>query len=112
MSGLDVKPHEAAFGQPGHAQGGMRRIDGNAQFFGHNPAYMMQGQPGSRGFHSDHNTQPMPMPGSNLQFDELLAQEEWANSFIDPALGMANGRQPVHGHAHFAGQGPGMGGWR
>jgi hypothetical protein len=51
------------------------------------------------------------MAGSNMQFDDLMSQDEWANSFLDPTLGLNNG-QVYGGRAPYGASAQGMGGWR
>lgn len=89
---MDLKGHPAMFAPTSMPNGsGRQQTDNEAQLFGPMPMYMMQGAQQYRGY----PPQPgMQMPGSsNVQFDELLNQEDWSQSFMDPALNMGNGRQ-------------------
>ncbi|KAL6157754.1 Gypsy retrotransposon integrase-like protein 1 [Exserohilum turcicum] len=88
---MDPKGHAAMFAPTSMPNGqGRHQTDTEAQLFGPMPMYMMQGAQQYRGY------QPQPgmqMPGPNsVQFDELLNQEDWSQSFMDPALSMGNGR--------------------
>jgi hypothetical protein len=72
---------------------GRHMSDNEAQLFGPMPMYLMQGAQQYRGY----PPQPgMQMPGENMQFDEMMGQEDWAQTFMDPALTMNSGR-PAHG---------------
>lgn len=86
MSGIDVK---SQYAPPGFA----RRPDGEAQMYGQMPMYMMQQQQQRGGY----PPQPQPHQGSpnvhltsnNIQFDDLMTHEEWANTFLDPNMQFA-----------------------
>lgn len=74
--------------------GGQGRLqsDNEAQLFGPVPMYLMQGTQQYRDFSPQLG---MPMPGpNNVQFDELLNQGDWSQSFMDPSLNMGTGRPP------------------
>ncbi|XP_014560655.1 hypothetical protein COCVIDRAFT_34294 [Bipolaris victoriae FI3] len=91
-SGIDVKGHPPMFA-PTSMPGGQGRPqnDNEAQLFSNIPMYLMQGAQQYRTY---------PQPGMqiqgphNVQFDDLLTQEDWSHSFMDPALTMGNGRPP------------------
>jgi hypothetical protein len=101
LSGVDAKSQSAAYPPPSSG-----RHDSEAHLFG--PMYMMQG---AQGGYQPHGGSPnVHMPGNGLQFDELMTQEEWANTFLDPSLSLINHRPTFNGNSHF-GSGPGMGGW-
>jgi hypothetical protein len=80
-----------------------RHIDNEAQIFTSTPMYMMQGSQQYRGYPPQHG---MPMHASNMPFDELMHQEDWSQSFMDPALNMNDGRHPL-GTQQFS-----QNGWR
>jgi hypothetical protein len=81
--------------------------DNEAQLYGPMPMYLMQGAQQYRGgYPSQPGGQHMQMPGSNVQFDDLLNQEDWSQQFMDPALNMNNPRPPL-GNAQFS-----QHGWR
>ncbi|KAE8849858.1 hypothetical protein PTNB73_01134 [Pyrenophora teres f. teres] len=102
-SSMDPKGHPALFAPTSIPSGPGRHMNDNeAQLFGPMPMYLMQGAQQYRGY----PPQPgMQMPGpNNMQFDELMTHEDWAQSFMDPALNMNNGRPPLSNH-HFSQQG-------
>lgn len=109
-SGIDMKPYPAIF-----APGSMpsRRHESEAQLFGPMPMYLMQAAQAQRG-HPLHSGSPSMhhIPGQNMQFDELLNQEEWAQAFMDPGMGLPSSRTPFGGNPQFQSPGPGIGGWR
>jgi hypothetical protein len=108
---IEMKSHPTGFAPSAIPP---RRHDSEAQLFGGMPMYLMQGAQAPRGYPL-HSGSPSlhSMPGQNMQFDDLLNQEEWSHSFIDPGLGMPNSRTPFGGNSHFAPPGSGMsGGWR
>jgi len=106
---IDPKLQSASFAASGHGLSGVRRADSDVQLFGHNsmPVYLMQGQQALRGYQPHVGSPSVHLADNNLQFDDIMNQDEWANSFLDPALGLSNGR-PVQ----YAQQGSGMGAWR
>jgi hypothetical protein len=109
MPGME-KTHPAQFASPGFGTNHPRR-DGDVQLFGQMPMYLMQGQ-AQRGY-SPHNGSPnVHLPNNNLQFDDLLTQDEWANTFLNPNMGLNNSQAQFGGRGQFAPQGQGMGGWR
>lgn len=111
---IDMKSHTAGFAPGTMPPGLQRRHESEAQLFGGIPMYLMQGAQAPRGYPL-HSGSPSlhSIPGQNIQFDDLLNQEEWSQSFIDPSLGMPNLRTPFGGNSHFAPPGSGMGGgWR
>ncbi|KAF2032377.1 hypothetical protein EK21DRAFT_60926 [Setomelanomma holmii] len=113
MSGVDMKSHPAPFAPPGF--GAPRRPHSDVQLYGSMPMYMMQGGQPSRGYAPHTGSPNVHLPSNNLQFDDLLNQEEWANTFLDPSMGMNNGQPqfPGNNRSQFAPQqGQGMGGWR
>jgi hypothetical protein len=104
-SSMDLKGQPAMFAPTSIPNGSGRHLnDSEAQLFGPMPMYLMQGAQQYRGY----PPQPgMQMPGANMQFDEMMGQEDWAQSFMDPALTMNNGRPPHGGNQQFA-----QHGWR
>jgi hypothetical protein len=113
MSGIDVKSHPAPYAPPGFGPPHPRRPDGEVQLFGQMPMYLMQGQgQDQRGFQAPNGSPNVHLPSSNLQFDDLMSQDEWANSFLDPSLGLNNGQAPYGGRSQYGAPGQGMGGWR
>jgi len=76
MSGIDVKSFPTS---------GFRRPDADTQMFGQMPMYMQQ-RPTYQGSPNAHLT------SNNIQFDDLMTHEEWANTFLDPNMAFA-GRQ-------------------
>jgi hypothetical protein len=89
-SSMDPKGQSAMFAPTSMPNGPGRHMNDNeAQLFGPMPMYLMQGAQQYRGY----PPQPgMQMPGANMQFDEMMGQEDWAQTFMDPALTMNNGR--------------------
>jgi hypothetical protein len=113
MSGIDVKSHPAPYAPPGFGPPHPRRPDGEVQLFGQMPMYLMQGQgQDQRGFQAPNGSPNVHLPSSNLQFDDLMSQDEWANSFLDPSLGLNNGQARYGGRSQYGAPGQGMGGWR
>jgi len=103
-SSVDPKSHPALFAPTSMPNVQVRHMNDNeAQLFGPMPMYLMQGAQQYRGY----PPQPgMQMPGpNNMQFDELMTHEDWSQSFMDPALSMNNGRQPLSSNQHFSQQG-------
>jgi hypothetical protein len=113
MSGVDIKPHPAAYAPPGFGHNQSRRPEGDVQLFGQMPMYLMQGGQAQRGYQPHSGSPNVHLPSNNLPFDDLMTQDEWANAFLDPSLSMNNGGQgQFGGRPQFAAQGQGMGGWR
>ncbi|KAF3008530.1 hypothetical protein E8E13_006259 [Curvularia kusanoi] len=112
-SGIDMKSYPAIFPAGSMPTSTLRRHDSEAQLFGPMPMYLMQAAQSQRG-HALHSGSPSlhHMPGQNMQFDELLNQEEWAQTFMDPGMGLPSSRTPFGAHAQFQPPGPGAGGWR
>lgn len=111
MSGIDIKSHPAMFGPTSMPTGPGRRMnDSEVQLFGPMPMYLMQGGQAHRGYPPHAGAPHMQVPGQPMQFDDLLNHEEWAQTFLDPSLGLNNGRPPFNGNAQYGQQGPGM--WR
>lgn len=92
-SSVDMKGHPAMFAPTSMPSGpGRMQHDNEAQLYGPVPMYLMQGAQQYRGYPPQLG---MQMPGpNNVQFDELLNQADWSQSFMDPALDMGNGRPP------------------
>ncbi|KAJ4361970.1 Gypsy retrotransposon integrase-like protein 1 [Neocucurbitaria cava] len=114
MSGIDIKPPPTTYTSTGIPAGPSRRMNDNeVQLYGPMPMYLMQGAQGQgqRGYPPQAGGSHMQIPGQNMQFDDLLNQEEWAQTFLDPGIGLNNARPP-YGASQFGPQGPGMGGWR
>jgi hypothetical protein len=112
-SEIEMKSHPAGYAPNAAPTGPPRRHDSEAQLFGGMPMYLMQSAQPPRGFPL-HSGSPSlhSIPGQGMQFDDLLNQEEWSQSFMDPGIGMPNSRTPFGGNVHFAPPGTGMGGWR
>jgi hypothetical protein len=72
----------------------------------------MQGGQAQRGYQPHNGSPNVQLPSNNLQFDELINQDEWANTFLDPSLGLNNGQAQFNGRAHYGPQGQGMDSWR
>ncbi|KZM23457.1 DNA binding [Ascochyta rabiei] len=111
-SGIDMKPYPAMFAPSSVPAGPPRRHESEAQLFGPMPMYLMQaaqaqrGQPLHSGSPSMHH-----ISGQSMQFDEMLNQEEWAQTFMDPGMGLLSSRTSFGGSAQFQPPGSGMG-WR
>jgi hypothetical protein len=90
---VDMKGHPPMFAPTSMPNGqGRLQSDNEAQLFGPVPMYLMQGTQQYRAFSPQLG---MQMPGpNNVQFDELLSQGDWSQSFMDPALNMGTGRPP------------------
>lgn len=112
-SAIDMKPYPAIFAPSGMPAGTLRRPESEAQLFGPMPVYLMQAAQAQRG-HPLHSGSPSMhhIPGQNMQFDELLNQEEWTQTFMNSGIGLPNSRTPFSGNTHFQPPGAGMGGWR
>jgi hypothetical protein len=102
-----MKSHAAPFAPPGFTSAPPTRPDGEAQLFGQMPMYMMQSA--QRGYQPHTGSPNIHLPSNNIQFDDLMNQDEWANTFLDPSLGL-NNNQPPFGRQQFGPQG--QGGWR
>lgn len=121
FTGVDMKPSPASFSPNPLASipPGARRPDNEVQLLGPMPMYLMQGAQ-HRSFHPHHamqGPQPHRIPGQNhtsMNFDEIFGGEEWAQTFLDPGLGLSGGPgfggQPQYGPGGPGG--PGMGGWQ
>ncbi|KAJ4360834.1 Gypsy retrotransposon integrase-like protein 1 [Didymosphaeria variabile] len=115
-TGVDIKPSPATYTSSplANVPPGSRRPDNEVQLLGPMPMYLMQGAQ-HRSFHPQTNVHgPSPqIPGqnpTNLSFDEIFGGEEWAQTFMDPGLGLSGG----HGYGvppHYGAGGPNMGGW-
>lgn len=112
-SGIDMKPYPAMFALSSMPTGPPRRHESEAQLYGPMPMYLMQAAQAQKG-HPLHSGSPSMhhIPGQNMQFDELLNQEEWAQTFMDPGMGLPSSRTPFGGNTQFQPPGSGMGGWR
>jgi hypothetical protein len=109
IPGVDIKSHPAQFAPPAYGAGIPRRPDSEVQLFGQMPMYVMQGAQVQQGYQPHTGS---PLPGSNLPFDDLLSQDEWANSFLNHNLGLDNNQTPYGERSQYAPQGQGMGGWQ
>jgi hypothetical protein len=109
MSGVDVKSHPAAYAPPGF---GARRPDSDVQLYGQMPMYLMQGGQAQRGYQPHNGSPNVQLPSNNMQFDDLMNQDEWANTFLDPNMSMNNSQAQFTGRSQYAAPGQGMGGWR
>ncbi|KAH8701285.1 fungal-specific transcription factor domain-containing protein [Phaeosphaeriaceae sp. PMI808] len=112
MSGIDMKSHPAPFPPPNFITRPPRRADNDVQLFGQMPMYLMQGAQTQRGFQSHDGNPNVHLPHNNLQYEDLLNQDEWANTFLDSNMGMSNGQAPFSGRSQFEPQGQGLSGWR
>lgn len=112
-SGIDMKSYPTMFAAGQMPPSSLRRHDSEAQLFGPMPMYLMQAAQAQRG-HALHSGSPSmhQIPGQNIQFDELLNQEEWAQTFMDPGMALPSSRTPYTGHTQFQPPGAGVGGWR
>ena len=110
-SGIDMKSYPAMYA-PSNVPT-IRRHESEAQLFGPMPIYLMHAAQAQRG-HPLHSGSPNMhhIPGQNMQFDELLNQDEWAQTFMDPGMGLPSSRTPFGGNTQFQPPGQGMGGWR
>lgn len=108
MSGVDIKSHSAPYPPPGFGATQQRR---DGEIYGQMPMYLMQGGQGQRGYQPHSGSPNVQLPSNNLQFDELINQDEWANTFLDPSLGLNNSQAQFSGRAPYGPQGPGMA-WR
>lgn len=113
LSGVDSKSHPAMFAPTSMPAGpGRRMTETEAQIFNPMPMYLMQGAHPYRGFPPQAGGPQMPMAGPNMHFDDLLTQEDWSQSFFDPALSAPGARPPLGSNSPFPQQGTPMGGWR
>ena len=104
-SSMDPKGQPAMFAPTNMPNGPGRHMNDNeAQLFGPMPMYVMQGAQQYRGYPPQPGLQ---MPGVNMQFDDLMGQEDWSQSFMDPALSMNSGRPPHGGNQQYS-----QHGWR
>lgn len=114
-AGVDMKPSPPGFNSPagmGNVRMAPRRPDNEVQLLGPMPMYLMQGAQ-QRGFHPPPHSSAPQMPlqdGNNMNFDEIFGGEEWAQTFMDPQLGL-NSQGPGYGNQSNYPNGPGMGGW-
>ena len=112
MAGVDMKSQPAMFGAPGMPSGpGRRANDNEVQLFGPMPMYLMQGAQSYRGFPPQAGSPHMPMPGSNIPFDDLLNHDEWTQNLMDPGMDLNNTRSPLGSNQHYGQPGSGLGGW-
>ncbi|CAN9480239.1 unnamed protein product [Alternaria alternata] len=101
---MDLKGHPAMFAPTSMPHAPARHMESEAQIFTSMPMYMMQGAQQYRGYLPQHG---MPMQASNnMPFDELMHQEDWSQSFMDPALNMNDARSSL-GTQQFS-----QNGWR
>ena len=101
---MDLKGHPAMFAPTSMPHAPARHMESEAQIFTSMPMYMMQGAQQYRGYPPQHG---MPMQASNnMPFDELMHQEDWSQSFMDPALNMNDARSSL-GTQQFS-----QNGWR
>ncbi|KAL1600592.1 Gypsy retrotransposon integrase-like protein 1 [Paraconiothyrium brasiliense] len=115
-TGVDVKPSAATYTSSplANVPPGLRRPDNEVQLLGPMPMYLMQGAQ-HRSFHAQPHVHgpPPQIPGqnpTNMNFDEIFGGEEWAQTFMDPGLGLSGG----HGYGgppHYGAGGPNLGGW-
>jgi hypothetical protein len=114
-AGVDMKPSPPAFNSPGgmgNVRMAPRRSDNEVQLLGPMPMYLMQGAQ-QRGFQQPSNSSAPQMPmqdGANMNFDDIFGGEEWAQTFMDPQLGLS-GQGTGFGNPSNFPNGPNMGGW-
>ena len=114
-AGDDMKPSPPAFSSPGpmsNLRMAPRRPDNEVQLLGPMPMYLMQGAQ-QRGFHPPPTSAAPQMPlqdNTSMNFDEIFGSEEWAQTFMDPQLGL-HGQGPAYGNQSNFPNGPGMGNW-
>jgi hypothetical protein len=111
----DMKPSPPAFNSPGgmgNVRMAPRRSDNEVQLLGPMPMYLMQGAQ-QRGFQPPPNSSAPHMPlqdDGNMNFDDIFGGEEWAQTFMDPQLGLS-GQGTGFGNPSNFPNGPGMGSW-
>lgn len=117
-TGIDAKPNPASYapGPMADLPLGSRRPDNEVQLLGPMPMYLMQGAQHHGAQHQTHpnlhGPPPPSIPGQpNMSFDEIFGGEEWAQTFMDPGLGLS-GAPGYGGPPHFGPGGPNMGGWQ
>lgn len=116
VSDIDMQPTPPAF-SPGRMPNlpmGPRRSDTEVQLFGPMPMYLLQ-EAQQRGLQPQHNPQNVPVPSqetSNVNFDDLFGGEEWAQTFMDPGLGLSGSSAGFGNNPPYPTAGPGMGNWR
>lgn len=118
FSGVEMKPTPASYAPSplSHMAPGGRRSDNEVQLLGPMPMYLMQGAQ-HRGPHPQHTVPgaqahlPGQNPG-NMNFDEIFGGEEWAQTFMDPSLGLSGGGGYNGQPQYPPPPGPGMGGWQ
>ncbi|KAF1834389.1 transcriptional activator Mut3p [Decorospora gaudefroyi] len=104
-SSMDTKRHPTMFAPTSMPSGPGRHMNENeAQVLGPMPMYLMQGAQPYRGYPPQSGIQ---VQGGNMHFDELLNQEDWSQSFMDPAMHIDNGRSPLDSTQPFS-----QPGWR
>jgi hypothetical protein len=110
-SAIDMKSYPAMYA-PSNVPT-IRRHESEAQLFGPMPMYLMQAAQAQRGHPLQSGSPSMHhISGQNMQFDELLNQDEWTQTFMDPGMGLPSSRTPFGGNTQFQPPGQGMGGWR
>lgn len=117
-TGVDMKPSPAPYtGSPlANVAAAPRRPDNEVQLLGPMPMYLMQGAQ-HRSFNPQpavHGPPPPQLPGqnpSNMNFDEIFGGEEWAQTFMDPGLGLGSG-SGYNGVPPYGPGDPRMGGWQ
>jgi hypothetical protein len=118
VSGIDVKPQPAGFSP---AVGPQQRPRGDdVHLFGQGPMpmYLMQGAQlagaqgqGQRFVQAHQPPPPMARGGANVNLDDLFGGEEWANTFMDPSLGLSGGSS-YGANPGFPPGANGVAGWR
>lgn len=117
-AGVDMKPSPPTFGGPGimsnppHSV--QRHSDSEVQLLGPMPMYLMQGarQRAMQQPNTSHAPLIPPLDSANLNFDEIFGGEEWAQTFMDPQLGLSGHGTGYGPNVNFGPNGPGMGGWQ
>jgi hypothetical protein len=109
FSDIDIKP-QLAFAPGPYPTRPPRRADSETAIYGHMPMYGMQGA--QQIYRSQNDSPNVTMTSNNIQFDQLMTHDEWANTFLDPSLGLNDGQPAFGGPQQFGPQGQNMGGWR
>jgi hypothetical protein len=118
VSNMDMKPHPAPF-VPGMPVGPRRPNDSDVQLFGPMPMYLMHGaqQQGQLRYPPRPGPQNLQMAGTpesgNLNFDDILGGDEWANTFMDQGMGLSGPGSGFAGSATYGTSGgPNVQNWR
>lgn len=119
-TGVDMKPSSVPYAPSSMANShaAARRPDNEVQLLGPMPMYLMQGAQ-HRSFPPQptvHGPPPPQLAGqnhTNVSFDEIFGGEEWAQTFMDPGLGLSGSSGSGYGGTpHYGPGGPAMGQWQ